>query len=128
MINLVTVRLVTVMLVRTNGLVMARLVTDRLGRRVTVGLVTDGSRSGWSRTRPAHTPPLAPPLPHPFCLPSFPRAQEKTLMKLVVDGATDKVLGVHMVGAEAGEIIQLAGVCLKASGERERGREGERER
>jgi len=40
--------------------------------------------------------------------------QEKTLMKLVVDGTTDKVLGVHMVGADAGEIIQLAGVCLKA--------------
>jgi hypothetical protein len=39
--------------------------------------------------------------------------QEKTPMKLVVDGATDKVLGVHMVGSEAGEIIQLAGVCLK---------------
>jgi glutathione reductase (NADPH) len=40
--------------------------------------------------------------------------QEKTLMKLVVHAETDKVLGVHMVGDAAGEIIQLAGVCIKA--------------
>jgi len=38
---------------------------------------------------------------------------EKTLMKLVVHAETDKVLGVHMVGDAAGEIIQLAGVCIK---------------
>jgi glutathione reductase (NADPH) len=31
---------------------------------------------------------------------------ERTMMKLVVDGATDKVLGCHMVGSDAGEIIQ----------------------
>lgn len=40
--------------------------------------------------------------------------QEKTLMKLIVHPETDKVLGVHMCGADAGEIIQLAGVALKA--------------
>jgi glutathione reductase (NADPH) len=39
---------------------------------------------------------------------------EKTLMKLVVDADTDKVLGVHMVGDAAGEVIQLAGVAIKA--------------
>jgi len=38
---------------------------------------------------------------------------EHTLMKLVVDGATDKVLGVHMVGPDAGEIIQGFAVALK---------------
>ncbi len=37
---------------------------------------------------------------------------EKILMKLVVDKQTDRVLGVHMVGAEAGEIIQGFAVAL----------------
>ena len=37
---------------------------------------------------------------------------ELTLMKLVVDKAADRVLGVHMVGAEAGEIIQGFAVAL----------------
>jgi glutathione reductase (NADPH) len=39
---------------------------------------------------------------------------EKTMMKLVVDRTTDRVLGVHMVGHEAGEIIQGLAVALKA--------------
>ena len=39
---------------------------------------------------------------------------ERCLMKLIVDKQTDKVLGVHMVGAEAGEIIQGMAVALKA--------------
>ena len=38
---------------------------------------------------------------------------ERSLMKLVVDGDTDRVLGAHMVGPEAGEIIQGLGVALK---------------
>ena len=40
--------------------------------------------------------------------------QERTFMKLVVDAATDRVLGCHMVGPEAGEIIQGLAVALKA--------------
>src|SRR5690606_28233094 len=40
--------------------------------------------------------------------------QERTLMKLVVDGKTDKVLGCHMIGPEAGEIVQGLAVALKA--------------
>lgn len=40
--------------------------------------------------------------------------QERTLMKLVVDVDTDKVLGCHMVGPEAGEIIQGLAIALKA--------------
>lgn len=40
--------------------------------------------------------------------------QERTLMKLVVDAATDRVLGCHMVGPEAGEIVQGLAVALKA--------------
>ncbi|MFL1405077.1 glutathione-disulfide reductase [Marinobacter sp. M1N3S26] len=38
---------------------------------------------------------------------------ERSLMKLVVDGDTDRVLGAHMVGPDAGEIIQGMGVALK---------------
>ena len=40
--------------------------------------------------------------------------QERTLMKLVVDASTDRVLGCHMVGPDAGEIIQGLAVALKA--------------
>ena len=39
---------------------------------------------------------------------------ERTLMKLVVDAESDRVLGCHMVGPEAGEIIQGLAVALKA--------------
>jgi glutathione reductase (NADPH) len=39
---------------------------------------------------------------------------ERTLMKLVVDAASDRVVGLHMVGADAGEIVQGFGVALKA--------------
>ena len=38
---------------------------------------------------------------------------EKTMMKLVVDGDDDRVLGVHMVGPEAGEIVQGLAVAVK---------------
>ncbi len=41
-------------------------------------------------------------------------SQERTLMKLVVDADTDKVLGCHMVGPEAGEIVQGLAIALKA--------------
>jgi glutathione reductase (NADPH) len=37
---------------------------------------------------------------------------ERTMMKLVVDRASDKVLGCHMVGSDAGEIIQGLAVAL----------------
>jgi glutathione reductase (NADPH) len=39
---------------------------------------------------------------------------ERTMMKLVVDADTDRVVGAHMVGPDAGEIIQGIGVALKA--------------
>ena len=39
---------------------------------------------------------------------------EKTLMKLIVDDASDRVVGVHMVGPEAGETIQGIAIALKA--------------
>jgi glutathione reductase (NADPH) len=34
-------------------------------------------------------------------------------MKLVVDGGTDKVLGCHIVGPDAGEMAQLLGIAVK---------------
>ncbi|TQV73555.1 glutathione-disulfide reductase [Exilibacterium tricleocarpae] len=39
---------------------------------------------------------------------------EKTFMKLLVDGVTEKVVGCHMVGSDAGEIIQGIGIAIKA--------------
>jgi len=39
---------------------------------------------------------------------------ERTLMKLIVDAQSDRVVGAHMVGPDAGEIIQGLGVALKA--------------
>ena len=39
---------------------------------------------------------------------------EQTLMKLIVDRASDRVMGVHMVGPEAGEIVQGIAIALKA--------------
>ncbi len=39
---------------------------------------------------------------------------ESSAMKLVVDGETDRVLGCHMVGMDAPEIMQGFGVALKA--------------
>jgi len=38
----------------------------------------------------------------------------RTLMKLVVDEATDKVLGAHMMGEDAPEIIQGMAVAITA--------------
>lgn len=40
-------------------------------------------------------------------------SQIRTLMKLVVDGATDQVLGCHIVGPEAGELIQVLAIAVK---------------
>jgi len=41
-------------------------------------------------------------------------SQERTLMKLVVDAASDKVLGCHMVGPDAGETMQGIAIALRA--------------
>lgn len=39
---------------------------------------------------------------------------ERTFMKLVVEKATDRVVGLHMVGTDAGEIVQGFAVAMKA--------------
>ena len=43
----------------------------------------------------------------------LPNKQEKTLMKLVVDTTSDRVLGAHMVGDHAAEIIQGVAIAVK---------------
>jgi glutathione reductase (NADPH) len=40
--------------------------------------------------------------------------ETRTLMKLVVDGESDRVLGVHIAGDDAAEMIQLAAIAVKA--------------
>jgi glutathione reductase (NADPH) len=34
-------------------------------------------------------------------------------MKLVVDAVSDRVLGVHVLGPDAGEIVQMAAIALR---------------
>jgi len=43
----------------------------------------------------------------------FVGSEARMLIKLVVDGATDRVLGVHLVGPDAGELIQVLGIAIK---------------
>lgn len=38
---------------------------------------------------------------------------ERMLMKLIVDGETDRVLGCHICGPDAGEMAQLLGIAVK---------------
>lgn len=45
---------------------------------------------------------------------SLPAAQAQCMIKLLVDPATDRVLGCHLVSEEAPELIQLMAVLLKA--------------
>ena len=44
---------------------------------------------------------------------TLPGKQEKTLMKLIVDTNTDQVVGAHMVGDSAAEIIQGVAIAVK---------------
>ena len=39
---------------------------------------------------------------------------ERMMMKIVVDGASDRVLGCHVVGDDAGEMIQCIAIAVKA--------------
>ena len=39
---------------------------------------------------------------------------ERSLYKLVVDGTTDQIVGIHMIGPDAPEILQAAAVAVKA--------------
>ncbi|MDZ4363591.1 glutathione-disulfide reductase [Brevundimonas sp.] len=45
---------------------------------------------------------------------AFTGSDERVLMKLVVDAETQRVVGVHIVGPESPEMIQLAAIAVKA--------------
>jgi glutathione reductase (NADPH) len=40
-------------------------------------------------------------------------SQGRVLMKLVVDGGTDRVLGCHIVGPEAAELTQVVAIAIR---------------
>ncbi|EKS42859.1 glutathione-disulfide reductase [Afipia clevelandensis] len=40
-------------------------------------------------------------------------SQSRVMMKLIVDASTDRILGCHVVGPEAGELIQVVGIAVK---------------
>ncbi|MGB7655894.1 MAG: glutathione-disulfide reductase [Novosphingobium sp.] len=44
----------------------------------------------------------------------FASRQERGLYKLVVDAGTDRILGIHMIGPEAPEILQAAAIAVQA--------------
>jgi glutathione reductase (NADPH) len=44
---------------------------------------------------------------------AFLGGEARMLMKLIVDGASDRVLGCHIVGPDAGEMIQVLGIAIK---------------
>jgi glutathione reductase (NADPH) len=71
----------------------------------TVGLTEQAARHRGSKIDVYRT--LFKPLKH-----TLTGRDERTMMKLVVDHATDKVLGCHMVGPDAGEITQGLAVAL----------------
>jgi glutathione reductase (NADPH) len=39
---------------------------------------------------------------------------ERALYKLIVDGETEEVVGIHMIGPDAPEILQAAAIAVKA--------------
>jgi len=39
---------------------------------------------------------------------------ERSLYKLVTDGSTDQIVGVHMIGPDAPEVLQVAAIAVKA--------------
>jgi glutathione reductase (NADPH) len=39
--------------------------------------------------------------------------QERVMMKIIVDKPSDRVLGVHILGDGAGEMIQLLGIAVR---------------
>jgi len=72
----------------------------------TVGLSEQAARERYGAVRIYRSD--FPPLQH-----SLSGRSERTMVKLVVDDASDRVVGAHIVGADAGEIIQGFAVALK---------------
>jgi glutathione reductase (NADPH) len=44
---------------------------------------------------------------------TLPGRDTRAFFKLVVDGDTDRVVGCHIIGPDAGELIQVVGVAVK---------------
>jgi glutathione reductase (NADPH) len=45
---------------------------------------------------------------------TFHGGEERVLMKVIVDAANERVLGCHVVGPDAPEMIQMAAIAVKA--------------
>jgi glutathione reductase (NADPH) len=45
---------------------------------------------------------------------AFMHSEERVLMKMVIDAATDRIVGAHIVGPEGPEMIQMAAIAIKA--------------
>lgn len=73
----------------------------------TVGLTEEEAREECDRIRVYRTD--FKPMKH-----TLSGRDERTLMKLVVDDESDRVVGAHMVGPDAGEMMQGIAVALKA--------------
>jgi glutathione reductase (NADPH) len=43
----------------------------------------------------------------------LPGREERTIMKLVVEASTNRVVGAHILGIDAGEMAQLLGITIK---------------
>jgi glutathione reductase (NADPH) len=39
---------------------------------------------------------------------------ERSLYKVIMDGETDEIVGVHMIGPDAPELLQVAAIAVKA--------------
>jgi len=72
----------------------------------TVGLTEEEARGRYPDVRVYRT--SFTPLKH-----TLSGRSERSMMKLVVDAATDRVLGAHMVGSDAPEIIQGVAIAVK---------------
>ena len=72
----------------------------------TVGLTEDEAREHYSHIDVYRS--IFRPMKH-----TLSGSDERFMMKIIVDSHTDKVVGVHMVGAEAGEIIQGISIAVK---------------
>ena len=72
----------------------------------TVGLSEEAARAKYGRVRVYRAEFKS--LMH-----TLSESTERTLMKLLVDDVSDRVVGMHMVGADAGEVIQGFAVALQ---------------
>ncbi|MEG4944855.1 glutathione-disulfide reductase [Microcoleus sp. F4-D5] len=72
----------------------------------TVGLTEEEAKAKFPQSTKCYTAKFKP------MFHSLTGADEKTFVKLVVETNTDRVLGVHMVGKDAGEIIQGMAIAV----------------